>query len=429
VGRNNRVRRPINFRSSLQKKVKEMKSNISEIDASEKLRILMIAPQPWFQPRGTPFSVLHRIKGLSSLGHHIDLVTYHIGKDIPIENLTIHRARKVPFINNIKIGPSAPKIFLDIALYQKAKSLLKQNAYDYLHTHEEAAFFGTALAKKYNLPHLYDMHSSLPQQLANFKFSKSKLLTEVFEKLERNTIENASSVITICPELQDYVSRTFPKKTSILIENVADNSIVFPATESKTEHLKKEYNLNGEKIVLYYGTFETYQGLDMLIESATRIAKDKRDDVHFLMVGGSKQQVNSYKAMAKKLGVSERFTFTGFVQPELIPSFISLSDVLISPRLKGTNSPLKIYSYLRSGKPIVATRHITHTQILNDSVSVLAEPNPDDFARGILSILDDKEQQKRISTAASQLAEKHYSYEEYLQKTRWIVEQAMRNPN
>ncbi len=404
-----------------------MEQNIPKSDGSEKLRILMIAPQPWFQPRGTPFSVLHRIKALSLLGHRIDLVTYHIGQDVPIDNLAIHRARKVPFVNKIKIGPSAPKIPLDAALYFKAVSLLEKNKYDYLHTHEEAAFFGAGLAKKYGLPHLYDMHSSLPQQLANFKFSNSKILTGAFERLERSTIESASAIITICPELQEYVESNFPKKTSIIIENVADNSIVFPPTESKTEQLKRRYNLNGEKIVLYYGTFEPYQGIDMLIESATHIAREKRDDVHFLMVGGSEQQVSSYKSKARKMGVGGKFTFTGFVQPDLIPSFVSLSDILISPRLKGTNSPLKIYSYLRSGKPIVATRHITHTQILNDSVSVLAEPNPGDFARSILSILDDKEQQMQIAKAARQLAEQHYSYEEYLQKTRWIVEQAMRD--
>jgi len=105
---------------------------------------------------------------------------------------------------------------------------------------------------------------------------------------------------------------------------------------------------------------------------------------------------------------------------------VSLSDILVSPRLKGTNSPLKIYSYLRSGKPIVATRHITHTQILSDSVSVLVEPNPDDFADGILSILDDQPRQQRLVEAAQQLADQHYSYDDYLQKTTWIVERVMR---
>lgn len=406
-----------------------MKEYIPGSDGSEKLCILMIAPQPWFQPRGTPFSVLHRIKALSILGHKIDLVTYHIGQDVPIDNLTIHRAKKVPFINNIKIGPSLPKIFLDVALYVKAVELLERNEYDYLHTHEEAAFFGIPLAQKYGLPHLYDMHSSLPQQLGNFKFSRSKALIGLFEALERRTIEKSAGVITICPELQDYVEKHFPQQTSILIENVADNSIVFPPTDAKEQVLKKQYSLNGEKIVLYYGTFEPYQGIDMFIESAAQLSKARPDDVRFLMVGGNERQVENYKSQANKLGVGEKFIFTGFVQPDLIPSFISMSDVLVSPRLQGTNSPLKIYSYLRSGKPIVATRHITHTQILSDSVSVLADPDPDSFAQGILSILDDKIKQDQLVRAAQQLAETHYSYDDYLRKTSWILERVMGTKN
>ena len=400
---------------------------IPKLDESEKLRILMIAPQPWFQPRGTPFSVLHRIKALSLLGHHIDLVTYHVGQDIPIDNLHIHRARKLPFIKKVKIGPSFPKILLDVALYKKSVELLRRNRYDYIHTHEEGAFFGVPLAKKFNLPHLYDMHSSLPQQLQNFKFSNSKLLSGLFERLERYTIENSGAIITICPELQDYVTKHFPHKTSLLIENVADNSVVFPPSDTSESLIKQQYNLNGHKIILYYGTFEAYQGIDMLIDSVAQLTQKRNQDVHFVMVGGNEQQVATYKNKAEKRGVANYFTFTGFVQPDLIPSFVSLSHVLVSPRLQGTNSPLKIYSYLRSGKPIVATRHITHTQILSDSVSVLADPTPDAFAEGILSILDDEPRQQKLVTAARQLAEKHYSYDDYLQKTKWIVEQVMRS--
>ncbi|MBN1560739.1 glycosyltransferase family 4 protein [candidate division KSB1 bacterium] len=403
-----------------------MNISIPYSDEMEKLRILMIAPQPWFQPRGTPFSVLHRIKALSLLGHQVDLVTYHVGQDVPIDNLSIHRAAKLPFINKVKIGPSLAKIFLDIALYRKAVELLKKNTYDYLHTHEEAAFFGIKLAAKYGLPHLYDMHSSLPQQLGNFKFSKSRLLRNLFESLERNAIVKSAGVITICPELQSYVERHFSAQKSMLIENVADNSIVFPATDSRRESLRKKYSLNGAKIVLYYGTLEPYQGIDMLIESAARVNKKRPGDVHFLMVGGNEQQVSNFRSQAQRLGVASRFTFTGFVPPEMIPSFVSLSDVLVSPRLQGTNSPLKIYSYLRSGKPIVATRHITHTQILSDSVSVLADPNPEAFADALLAILDDSEEQRRLVAAAQQLAEKHYSYDDYLQKTKWIVERVKR---
>jgi glycosyltransferase involved in cell wall biosynthesis len=391
---------------------------------SNKLKILMVAPQPWFQPRGTPFSVLHRIKALSLLGHSVDLVTYHIGQDIPIENLEIFRAASIPGVHNIKIGPSKTKIILDAALYLKTKELAKKKKYDLLHTHEEASFFGTRLAKKYNLPHLYDMHSSLPQQLLNFKFTKSKIIRGVFEKLESKTIINANAVITICPELQSYVDEKFPQKSSILIENVADNSIVFPASNEGTDSIINQYGLAGKKIILYYGTLETYQGIDMLVASAKKVIEKGEKDAHFLMVGGNEKQINKYQQKVMDLGLKDNFSFTGFVQPQTIPALVSLSDILVSPRLRGTNSPLKIYSYLRSGKPIVATRHITHTQILNDSVSILTGPNSKDFADGIISILSNSEQKEQLVVNAKKLAEEKYSYDDYLKKTQFILEQA-----
>ena len=52
-------------------------------------------------------------------------------------------------------------------------------------------------------------------------------------------------------------------------------------------------------------------------------------------------------------------------------------DILVSPRIRGTNTPLKIYSYLRSGKPIVATDLLTHTQVLSPDVARLVAPDAD----------------------------------------------------
>ena len=53
------------------------------------MKILMLAPEPFLEPRGTPFSVLNRSKALGKLGHEIDLVTYHIGKQVNIDNVNI----------------------------------------------------------------------------------------------------------------------------------------------------------------------------------------------------------------------------------------------------------------------------------------------------------------------------------------------------
>lgn len=393
-------------------------------ETGKKLRILMIAPQPWFQPRGTPFSVLHRIKALSLLGHSVDLVTYPIGQDVPMPGLRIIRASAVPGIKKVKIGPSGAKIALDVVLYRRARQMAAQGGYDLLHTHEEAGFVGVDLARRYGMPHLYDMHSSLPQQLHNFRFSRSRLLVGGFERLEARTINQAAAVITICPELQRYVEEKFPGKTSLLIENVADNALLFPPDAANAARLRQQYDLGSSRIVLYYGTLEAYQGIPLLIESAARLLAGGEADVKFLLVGGSPEQVEACRALTRQHGVEERFRFTGFVQPQLIPGFIDLAEVLVSPRLSGTNSPLKIYSYLRSGRVIVATRHITHTQILNDEVAVLADATAEGFAGGMRRALEEREESAARIAAAAALAGKEYSYSEYLRRVQWIVARA-----
>ena len=73
----------------------------------------MLAPEPFFEPRGTPFSEYHRIKALGELGHHVDLVTYPIGRDVELPNLRIFRSLRPPFVRKVRIGPSVTKVVLD----------------------------------------------------------------------------------------------------------------------------------------------------------------------------------------------------------------------------------------------------------------------------------------------------------------------------
>ncbi len=384
------------------------------------MKTLMIAPQPFFQPRGTPFSVLHRLKALSKLGYQIDLLTYPIGQDVEIDGVRIFRSANVPGVKNVAIGPSKTKLLLDVLLYRKAVAMLRANRYDLLHTHEEAGFMGIRLAKRFGLLHLYDMHSSLPQQLHNFKYSSNPLLVNLFETLERKTIESAQAVITICPELWKYVNEKYPGKFNKLIENVADNSLVFGEQKADPEIFRR-INLNGETVILYTGTFEPYQGLDLLIEAAKEVVQ-QQSDVRFLIVGGKPEQVEAYRQKVKALNLEPYFIFTGQRPPEEIPVYLQKANILVSPRVEGTNTPLKIYAYLRSGVPIVATRHITHTQVLNPDVAVLTDLKPQDFAAGILKVLQDPSFAQRLSQKARELAEKEYSYEAYLQKTREVYE-------
>ena len=352
-------------------------------------------------------------------------MTYHIGEDVPVPGVRIHRTLKVPFVRRVKIGPSPKKVLLDGMLLLKALSMLFRGRYDLLHTHEEASFFGIVLAKLFRMPHLYDMHSSPTEQLSNFQFSAFRPLIRLFDWVEQYVIGSSNAVITICPALEDRVNAIGVDVRQVMIENVAsegDPSTVAP--QVRNELMAAYPGLAGKRLILYAGTFETYQGIDLLVDSVPAVLRE-HPDAAFLLVGGRPDQVRHHQSRVDELGLAAHFQFTGTRPPGEIPVFISAADVLVSPRIDGTNTPLKIYSYLQSGKPIVATNLITHTQVLNPEVSVLVDPDPEAFAEGISSVLRDAALASRLTVAAQGLFEQSYSYRVYVEKTERVLRMAV----
>lgn len=387
------------------------------------MKILMLAPEPFFQPRGTPISVYQRIKALSDLGHDVDLVTYHLGEDKEIKNLKISRIPNVFFIKKIKIGPSLKKIPLDFLLFLKASGMLLRNKYDLIFSHEEGALFGVILSKISGIPHIYDMHSSLPQQLENFDFSRSKLLKRVFLGMERFILKNSSAIIVICLDLLKQVEQEGYADKAILLENFID----FDTREFSAEEIRqkrKEFASEDKKIVLYAGNFQPYQGIPLLLEAASQIIDDR---VVFVLVGESPAAVERERDKAQELGIAGKVFFTGQVPPSQMPLFISLADVLVSPRLSGTNTPLKIYSFLKSGKPVVATNLWTHTQVLSDQISVLVEPDAECMAEGISFALFDQRAQERANFAKEKAA-RDYTYSRYKERINQVLDKATGTP-
>jgi len=380
----------------------------------------MIAPEPFFEPRGTPFSEFHRIRALTALGHEVDLVTYPFGRDVSMPGLRVFRCLRPPFMRGVGIGPSLAKVPLDalLALSALRRALgARGNGYDAIHSHEEGGLIGIVLAGVLRIPHLYDMHSSLPQQLTNFAFSGSAVMRRAFLAIERLMITRSRVVIVICPSLEEIVRGIDPLARTVLIEN-APGSSGEEATARQAELVRESLGLDrGARMVLYTGTFEAYQGLDLLFE-AMRIVQDACPDARLVLAGGKPDQVDRARDRARVAGIGAVTIFSGERPADEIPAYLLAADVLVSPRSRGTNTPLKIYQYLRSGKPIVATRLLTHTQVLSDDTAVLTGATSAEFAEGILEALADRTRAAAIGSRARLLADTKYSYEAYLERTR-----------
>jgi glycosyltransferase involved in cell wall biosynthesis len=383
------------------------------------MRILMIAPEPFFEPRGTPFSEYHRIRALLELGHTVDLVTYPFGQALNLTGLRVFRCLRPPLVRHVKIGPSLAKVPLDLALTVTAMRRALAERYDAVHSHEEGAAIGIVLSAVLGIPHIYDMHSSLPQQLSNFAYSRSRVLRWIFERFERAAVRHSKVVIVICPELRRLVQELQPGAEPILIENApgADDG---PAPGAGAA-ARAAFGISpATPLVVYTGTFEPYQGLDLLFAAAGLVVR-ARPDARLLLAGGRPEQVAAARAEAATAGLGDALIFTGERPAHEIPGILEAADVLVSPRSRGTNTPLKIYQYLRSGRVIVATRLLTHTQVLDDGVAILTGVSPREFADGILAALTDPAMAAAVGARAAELAATKYSYDAYLERTREVV--------
>jgi glycosyltransferase involved in cell wall biosynthesis len=329
----------------------------------------------------------------------------------------VFRSLRPPFVRRVKIGPSLAKIPLDALLTLSAIRRALSGRYDAIHSHEEAGLIGAALALLMRVPHLYDMHSSLPQQLTNFAFSRSRLITRAFHAIERFMIRRSRVVIVICPSLEETVRGIEPQARTVLIEN-APGSAGEAATPEQAGAVRRSLGVtDATPIVLYTGTFEAYQGLDLLFESMTAV-HHARPDVRLVLAGGHPDQIARATEQARAAGIMPATIFAGERPASEIPAYLLAADVLVSPRSRGTNTPLKIYQYLRSGKPIVATRLLTHTQVLSDHTAILTGAAPQAFADGILAALTDRARAQEVGSNARRLADTKYSYEAYLDRTR-----------
>jgi glycosyltransferase involved in cell wall biosynthesis len=83
---------------------------------------------------------------------------------------------------------------------------------------------------------------------------------------------------------------------------------------------------------------------------------------------------------------------------------------------------MKIYSYLDSGKPVLATRLPTHTQVLDEEIAYLVSPTPEGMAQGLAALMENDALRARLSLAAKKRVQEEYCFEAYRRKLAGFYE-------
>jgi glycosyltransferase involved in cell wall biosynthesis len=184
-------------------------------------------------------------------------------------------------------------------------------------------------------------------------------------------------------------------------------------------------------VVMYVGNLEPYQGIDLLLHSFVRVIA-RTDGADLVIVGGAPRDIHAYRGECRRLGIVEHVHFVGPRPIRELATHLAGADVVVSPRLRGNNTPMKLYSYLHSGRALVATDLPTHTQVIDARVAMLAPPEPDAFARALLQVILDGELRARLGAAGRRLVEERFTYRAFRERLNglldWLETQTLRSP-
>jgi glycosyltransferase involved in cell wall biosynthesis len=168
------------------------------------------------------------------------------------------------------------------------------------------------------------------------------------------------------------------------------------------------------------GNLERYQGIDLLVDGVAGLGRNT--SVHTFVIGGDPAHVERYRQRAAELGVADRLHFLGARPVAHLSAYLAEADILLSPRTLGTNTPMKVYSYMQSGKAILATDIRSHTQALDSTCAELVAAEPRAFAAGLERLAADPELRQRLGAMARDKADREYSLPVFRKKLRSAYE-------
>ena len=153
-----------------------------------KLKLLMIAPTPFFADRGCHMRILGEIRALEKLGYDITLCTYHIGRDIP--GIKTERILNIPWYNKLEAGSSWHKFYIDILLFFKSlqRSSGAKNRISSTGISMKGPSWGILSASSVSAgcPLVFDAQGSLTRELITYGFFKEgSFFQKVFWRLEK----------------------------------------------------------------------------------------------------------------------------------------------------------------------------------------------------------------------------------------------------
>jgi len=283
---------------------------------------------------------------LIKIGHEVHIVTsaYGVRNRVKCEEFNgihIHRVKALTLhFPDLTIPREIPRDILKKADIIQGWS---QNSYFTYRICEVAKRLGKRIAMYFlGIDYLRHHHNSL-----------IRLLGYQYQKWVTRKVIKVTDLILVTNEHEKQILKEKYNVNSVVVPHGIDE--IYLKLPNMARHFKRKYNIE-ERIIAYIGRIHPTKGLDLLIKAYAKVAKQVSDTIVVVAGKGDKKYLKKCLELAKKLGVSNRIKYIGYVSEEDKIALIDAAEIVVLPsRHVGESFPLIIYEVKSRKTPIIVT--------------------------------------------------------------------------
>ncbi|MBI2410371.1 MAG: glycosyltransferase family 4 protein [Candidatus Kerfeldbacteria bacterium] len=367
------------------------------------MKILFIAPTPFFADRGTHIRIFEEARALEKRQHHIIIATYHVGRNIAQEvgsTIDIRRINRWLFwYKKLEAGPDWQKIILDLFLLRKVLWLTWRQRPDVIHGHlHEGVLLGWLTQKVFfwrHIPLVADFHGSLTGEMVSHQYLRIGFMQKIFQYIERK-IDNLGDAAVASSVENKQIIDAMRKKNAV---HVVLDGVHVDEKKSPQEIVQTKMALQlplTQPIVVYAGALLPNKGIHYLLE-AIPLVLAKKPETYFVIAGSPKElivhAIASYQ-LAHSVKLISPITHIN------VPAVLSVADIAVDPKDSQTNQASgKILQYMGAGLPVVCFDRTNNRSYLGSAAHYATPMSAQGIADALLYYLDHP--QERIAHAAA----------------------------
>jgi len=344
-------------------------------------RILFIAADlP--QRGGIRTRLSHTLAALASLGYDVDVLSLPTASPPDFASgIKAFPVRPPPFCKHLPDYPSMRRAIFNLRMLFKAILLASRNVYTLIHGVNDCGVVASLAGRVTQTPFVFERDSNFCR---DGRWSARRLWCRLYGLLERNALKRADAVIGSDTDTISILARFGRHSRACIIPDIPS---FLQEPSAPALNLARIRFRSGDtyRLITCVGSGKHINNEDMLFNAIPHVLA-AIPQARFVFVGGTEKDIHTMRKALDKAGLADAVIFPGFLPCAELAPLLAISDVLVSPRRKGTRASSEVIDYLQSGVPIVAADTPASRALLSPDNALIVKPTPEALAEGIIRL-------------------------------------------